>query len=424
MWDLASRALRSRLASAGGVVLSANLASGVLNVVAIVFTIRYLAPEDFGVLTFAVTTMQLLGMVSNVGLNETLMTLVSRAETAKRPAEVSHTLSAMFRLRLVVSAVTVAAGLLLARPIAETIFGKPELTLPLAAAVVGACGVSFLQFSLTALQAFRAYRPHAVVVLVRCSALLAALLVLAGTGRLDLLGALAANVGAPFVALGASLCFPAARIAGRGSPSRPLLRRIWELSKWTIVMNFFGVLLSRLEIYLLTALALAADLAIYSAALRLCGGVLTLETAVRTVLFPEVSRRAGSPELAGFARRCVVALAILSALVYALGVLVSPLVPMLLGERYRPAIPVLLVILAARTAVIPLVPLGLLFFATERIRAGAVATALQAAVLVGTGLVLIPRYGAMGAAWTTLAVTVAVIIYMAAFARPYLRRPS
>jgi O-antigen/teichoic acid export membrane protein len=177
---------------------------------------------------------------------------------------------------------------------------------------------------------------------------------------------------------------------------------------------------SRLEIYFLTALASPLELGMYGAAVKLCGGMLILEAAVRTVLFPEIARRAGSPNLAPFTRQCVAWLALLVGLVYGFGLLASPLIPSVLGERYAPSVPIFLVALAARAGVIPLVPLSLLFYATDRIRAGAVAGAIQLAALVGAGVVLIPRYGAWGAAWTSVLVTLSGLLYMVVFAWPYL----
>ena len=151
-----------------------------------------------------------------------------------------------------------------------------------------------------------------------------------------------------------------------------------------------------------------------------------MEVAVKTVLFPEISRRGGSPGLALFTRRCSGALCLLAGLVYGCGLLASRFIPMLLGGQYAASVPIFLIVLAARAGVSPLVPLSLWFYATDRIRAGAVAGAVQLAVLVGAGLVLIPRYGAWGAAWTSVLVTLSALVYMVIFARPYLgtREPA
>jgi len=178
-----------------------------------------------------------------------------------------------------------------------------------------------------------------------------------------------------------------------------------------------------LQIYLVTIFASLAELGIYSAAFKLCGEIHILGNAVRTVLFPEVSRRAGSAELALFERRCLGPLVLLSGLLMGLGLLASPLIPVLLGERYAASIGVFLILLAARSALIPLTPLSLLFFATDRTRAAAWFGIMQIAVLAAVGRVLIPIYGALGAAWTQVLVTVAVIMYLVIFAWPYLTSP-
>jgi O-antigen/teichoic acid export membrane protein len=394
--------------------------SGAINFVAVVLTIRYLPPETFGILTFALTTMQLVGILSNAGLNETLMTMVSRAEAAQRPTEVAQALSIILRLRFVVSAFIVAGGLLLARPIAERLFRQPDLTFPLALGMLGACGVSLLQFSLTALQAFRKYGRHAVTVLLRHTALLGSLILLAATGHLDLTGALIVNIGAPFLAFALGLSYRSLEgLKGVGNP-RALLPRIWNLSKWVIVINLCSMFFSRLEIYFLTAFASTLELGIYSAALKLCGGMFILEMAVRTVLFPEISRLADTPAMLGsFSRRCVGVLALLVGVVYGLGLLASLFIPSILGEQYAASVPIFLILLAARAGVIPLIPLGIVFYATDRTRAGAVLGIIQLVVLTGSGLVLIPRYGASGAAWTSVLVTLSALLCMLVLAWPY-----
>lgn len=328
--EILARTLRSKLVKASGVVLSASVLSGVMNVVAIILTIRHLSPEAFGVLTVALTTMQLVGMLSNVGLNETLMTMLSRAGGAQRTNEVVQSLSAILRLRLIVTAVVVIGGFLFTRPIADGVFRQPELAFPLSLGVLGACGVSLYQFGLTTLQAFGAYTRHAAVVLVRFTAILGAVVLVARMGQLDLSAALAINVGAPFLAFAVSLSFASVRVLSGGGNLLELLHRIWDLSKWVVVSNLCSMFFSRLEIYLLTAFASPVELGIYSAAFKLCGGILLLEVAIRTVLFPEVSRRAGSPELASFVRRCLGPLIALSGLVGGLSLLFSLLIPALL----------------------------------------------------------------------------------------------
>jgi O-antigen/teichoic acid export membrane protein len=414
------RGLRSRLLRASGLILTVNALDGAMNLVATILTIRHLPLEVFGILTVVLSTMQVIAGVSTGGLNETLLTMVSRAEAARQPHEVSRSLAINLHMRLIVMAVTVTGGLLLVRPIATGLFRQPDLAFVFFLALLGACGANLWQFSLMALQAARAYYCYAAVKLVRFTALLVALVVLAGLGQLDLTTAVAVNAGAPLLAFAVSLSFKSVRTLRGGGNSLALLRQVWDLSKWVWLGNLCAMVYRWLQIYLVTVFTSLAELGIYSAAFKLCGEIHILQNAVRTVLFPEVSRRAGSVELASFTRRCLGPLVLLSALLVGLGLLVSPLIPVLLGERYVASMGVFLILLAARSALIPLVPLGLLFFATDRTPAVALFGIMQIVVLGAVGPVLIPSYGALGAAWTQVVVIAVATVYLVIFAWPYL----
>jgi len=338
-----TRGLRSRVARGGGLVLGASVLGGGMNLIAVVLTIRHLSPEAFGALAVALTTMQLVGALANVGLNETLMTMVSRAEAAKRPDEVTRVLSAVLRVRVTVTAAVVAGGVLLCRLVSDSVFGRPDLGFPLLLAIVGAGGVSLAQFGLATLRAFRALGWYATVAIVRNALVLGAVALLIATGRLDLTAALVVNVAAPFLVFGLSVPFGSlGALRGSGRPL-DLLPRIWDFSKWVVVFNLCSMFFSRLEIYLLTALASPVELGIYSAAFKLAGGINMVEATVRTVLFPEVARRGASPALASAVRRYVGALAVLGGLVCVACVLASPLIVPILGERYAAAVPIFLI---------------------------------------------------------------------------------
>jgi O-antigen/teichoic acid export membrane protein len=394
-----------------------------MNLAAVIVTIRHLSVEAFGMLTLTLTTMQLVAMLSNAGLNETLMTMVSRAEAAHQRHEVVATLSAILRLRLLMTSVVVAGGFLLAGTVAESIFDQRGLGLPLVLGVVGACGVSLYQFSMTTLQAFRAYARYIFGDIVRYGTVLIGVAALAMTGRLDLTAAVAINVSAAFVAFAGNVALGALRGLRLWGDPFELLPRIWDFSKWVWLSNICSMFFSRLEIYFLMTFTSAVEVGIYSAAFKLCGPIHLLETATRAVLFPEVSRRAGSHNLTSFVRRTLVPLTAISIFVWCLGFATAPFIPALLGKQYATAAPIFVILLAARVALIPLVPLTLLFFATDRTRAGAVAAVIQLMILVVAGLILIPSHGATGAAWTQNFVTAGAVAYLALFAWSSLASP-
>jgi O-antigen/teichoic acid export membrane protein len=417
--DIVTRVPRSRLLKASGIVLTANMTSGAMNFVALIFMMRHLSPEAFGTVAFVLVTMQLANMLVNLGLNETLMTMVSRADEAHRPQEIARTLTTILRIRLTVTAAVLLAAYLLAQPIASGVFGQPNLGLPLFWGVLGGCGAALWQFGLIGVLAFRHYRQHATILLTRFSFILIGIVLLGSLGRLDVSSAITINIVAPFLAFGVSLFYVSVPVFSGGGKSFELLRRVWDLSKWVAVTNLCSMFFGRLEIYLLTAFASTADLGIYSAAFKLCGGILLLETAVRLVLFPEISRLSGSPMLKPFVLRCFGALVLFVGIIYGLGLMVGPAIPMVLGEGYRGSAPLFLVILAAHALLIPLIPVRLLLFATDRTQTGAMLAAAQLAVALVAGLFLIPTFGAPGAAWTQVVVSLSAVILLSVFAWPH-----
>jgi O-antigen/teichoic acid export membrane protein len=107
----------------------------------------------------------------------------------------------------------------------------------------------------------------------------------------------------------------------------------------------------------------------------------------------------------------VVSLAILGAVVYLLGAAAGRLIVPVFGHAYADSVGIFRILLAVQAARLALVPLGLLFFAMDRTRAGAAFNAVELGVLAGSGFLLIPRYGASGAAWSQVFVLVAAALY-------------
>ena len=170
--DTLAQHLKSRLLRAGGLVLTASVLSGVLNAASIVITIRHLSLRGIWPSDVSVTTMQLVGSLSNAGLHEALMVFVSRADAAQQPKEAARNLSGLLQLRLAVTLLLLVGGTLVSTPIAERIFGKRRLAGPVFFGFVGGCGISLAQFTLVALRAYGAFGRFAITMVARFAALL------------------------------------------------------------------------------------------------------------------------------------------------------------------------------------------------------------------------------------------------------------
>jgi O-antigen/teichoic acid export membrane protein len=404
------RAIWSRLAGISGLLFGANGITGAMNFASFLLTVRNLSAKAFGVLSITLITMQFVSSLMALGINESMVTLVSRSEAARDSDDALALIGASVRARLIIASIGFGLGSLLVRPLAGRVFHQPDLAWPLFLGVVGACGTSLFQFVQAIFLSLRKYRLYSLATIIRFAPILVALTTLALLRRLTLTTAILVNVGAPFLALPFSLSMVPVPVLYLQHKAMRVWPRLWRLSKWLFIVSLCTMCFSRLEVYFLTAFASVAQVGKFSAAFDLCGGLLLVEGVVRSVLLAEISSRANMPQRGRFVAQCSGLLLVVGLLFWCGGLAVHPFLGLILGRQYATIGPIFLILVAARAGVLPVIPLNVLFFAQDRTRAVAAVALIQLAALVVGGYTLIPGHGAMGAAWTQLLVTVAAII--------------
>ena len=196
---------------------------------------------------------------------------------------------------------------------------------------------------------------------------------------------------------------------------RPLSRRLWGygLRGWGGV--FANLVNWRLDQAILPALTGPIQIGYYAVAVSLAEVPSMIIGAVKQVVFTETSS-AGNLRLAARATRIVILLSLVSDLV--LAAVSHVVVPLLFGSDFEPAVRMAQILLVANipwTAEVVLAT-GLLSAGRPGLRS---IGQIVAAVLTITGLaLLVPRYGGIGAAWTSLvAYTVNFIVSLVFFHR-------
>jgi O-antigen/teichoic acid export membrane protein len=405
------REIWGRLAGISGLLFGANGITGAMNFASFLLTVRHLSAAAFGVLSVTVITMQFVSSLMALGLNESMVTLVSRSEAAHDTDDTLALIGTSLRARLIIASIGLGLGTLLVGPLSRRIFHQPDFVRPLFFGIVGACGTSLFQFVQTIFLSLRRYRLYAVATIVRFAPILVALTVLVLLRRLTLWSAILVNVAAPFLALPVSLAMvPVPILRLRYKRQVPVWPKLWRLSKWLFIVSLCTMCFSRLEVYFLTAFASIAQVGMFTAAFDLCGGILLIEAVVRSVLLAEISSRANMPQRGRFILQCSGLLAVLGVLLWSGAVAVRPFLGIILGHQYSAIGPIFLILIAARVGVLLVIPLNVLFFVQDRTRAVAVVAMVQLAALVIGGYSLISAHGAMGAACTQLLVSVTAII--------------
>lgn len=161
-----------------------------------------------------------------------------------------------------------------------------------------------------------------------------------------------------------------------------------------------GVLLMRLDQVLLVPLSSATELGLYVVAVTISELPLVVNSAVREVVFASDARSSENTRLTRAARLSFLVCALIALF---LGSTAAWWLPMLFGDEFAPALPVLLVLLVAVCLGIPGSVAGAGLSGRGRPHLRSWALVVACVVNVTLFLVLAPALGALGAALATLA---------------------
>ena len=394
-----------RLAASTGWLAAEHAARMVVGLLVGVYVARYLGPEAFGVLNYAISFVLLFSALSQLGLDN----LVVR-DLVVAPERAAETLSAAFTLRL--AGGTVALGLITV--VAWSTQADPIARLTI---LIIACGLVFQSLEVTAYWFYaRTFTlPVAVARLVALAVISTLRIALILLDKPLLWFALPVMLD---TAVGAVLMFvfylregtaPAIRQRPRLMRLRSMLAEAWPLSLAIAVNEFF----QRIDQIMLGELRGSIEVGWYAAAARLSQMSYVVPTLLAMIAFPTILRaKRTSPEL--YARRLQGFYDVMFWVAIAIAVLASsgaaPLIHLLYGSAYAPSVAVLQIHIW--TLVFSSVGMATARWLVAENLSRVVFLYSLGGVIVNVilNLILIPAYGAAGAAGATLLTFLVVML--------------
>ncbi|MCM2257891.1 MAG: oligosaccharide flippase family protein [Vicinamibacteria bacterium] len=369
---------------------------------------RALGAAGSGLFHVASTAARLLAIVGRLGLDGVLMRAISARPTAGAVDRVHRRALGLASLGLGTGAVLLAV---FARPVAERVYGHPELYVPLLLGALAVVPMGLLQLEGEALKALGRLTAGSLAQ-AALAGLGTAVLLLVVPGLRSLAGASLAFL----LAVTASFAWAASRYrhAQRSLPADegpaeipPLAGPGLPLLGVTLVAQ----MMSWLDTLVLAAWAPAADVGIYSVATRIAAVTSIVNLALASVFGPQLAAAAAANDAAALRRTARASIALgctLAAPGFAVLFLAPGAVLALFGVEFEAGAP-LLRVLALGYALNPLTgSVGMLLTMSgherDLMRVSLAAGVLHAALLV----VLVPVSGALGAA-TATAVAVAAV---------------
>lgn len=363
----------------------------------IVWIARSLGPTGFGILSFSLSLQALFGIVATLGLNRIMVREFTAAgDEARRRTLVSTALAMRMASAAAMAVVTIFACFIIDRSSIGIV----------AILVVGYFFSAFdivdllFQSQLRSGQVAR-WRLGAILV---SSAVKVALLA-TGAG----LQAIAVAYLFDWIAVGIALACLYAQRDGEVSVVRPdftLARELFRESRVEIMAGFSALAFMRLDQTMLQALRGPDEVAILAISTRISEAWFFIPIAIVASNFPAIVRREQDRPGESVARlhalyRGLAVLAIGAGITATL--LARPVITLLFGSDYAPAAQVLVVQVWCGFFMSLGIISGAWLMANKLAKLNLRRTVLGLLVNIGLNLALIPRFGAVGAAWATLA---------------------
>jgi O-antigen/teichoic acid export membrane protein len=379
------------------------LANAILGFVTLKLVAKHLGPGDFGIATLANIFMAIIAGLSEPGIGTALVRLASNPVMTR--AEVEKLVVAAIQLKLVI--VTAVCGLtyLLMPWITTAFMHRPEMTTLFRCCLLGGAFLSLATFAGALFQIGSAYRENAAAIAVAGAVRTAAVVGLWQSGHLNLWTAVASMILMNVVQCG--MCVISLRQMLSMLPWRcrsgPQILQLVRYGQHLVIWLLAGTIHPRADMLLLAHYVGDNRLVgFYSAGAQLCTVVPMLTGAINLVLMPRISALRTPAEMRRSLRNSGLGALALFGLLAPLALAARPIVQLVFGSHYGPAVFPFQVLLCAAAVDLALNPLSNFWHALNRPAMLSALNIARLSLLVGAAVVTIPRWGGVGAAAAVL----------------------
>jgi O-antigen/teichoic acid export membrane protein len=379
-----------------GSVVGANVASAGLGFLVLALLSRRLSPADFGVLSPIMSVLDL-GQVLIDSIVAAGAVHVAVQKLKSDPSHADMAFKIAFCIRMGTAAAVAILGWPAAPWLSNLLFETTAWTTELRLALTAIPAIAVYLSAMSVLQARQDFMRLSVATMYKNTLRIGFLLALVGAGTLTVgTAAWAICLAAVITALLAVFTAPFGYLRAPGF-DRQIAGEMFAVNKWMMVMmiSYVG---GRIDVFMLSGLSVPEQVGWYAAALQLCLAITLVSQSLITTLFPKTSSLQAPAEMRAYWRRSL-KLGLVVLIPYAMLLALSTwITPILLGPAYANAAPVLNLLAGSAFLTLATNPVILLLFPLGEVRILALSGIAQLGIRVVLNLVLMPAYGATGAA--------------------------
>lgn len=393
------------------ITITATFINGALGALFYIILARFLGPSDFGLLTIAITTMILIADIADIGTNTGLVRFVS-LNLAENKDKAYKFLKLCLEVKLITWMISFLAIFFLAPFLAEALFKKNQLILPLRLAAFGIGGALLFTYATSSLQAYQKYFIWSIVNILTNFLRLLLILILGYYLVLNLESSLVIYIIFPFFGFFITLfLLPAKKII----QSKNEFSLSGELFKYNIPVAVFTIIASfsaKLDTYLSAALLSSKEVGIYGVANQLIQFMPQLVSALGLVSSPKFASFQNNKQMLTYFKK----FQLFTFGLIILGILTIPVflfvIPKLLGMQYQDVIIPFIILFIAQLIFLFSIPVHhsiIFYFGRPDVF---IWVAIGHLLIIGAlGYVLISNFGIIGGSITVLVGIVFNFIY-------------
>ncbi len=199
-------------------------------------------------------------------------------------------------------------------------------------------------------------------------------------------------------------------------------KEFFTTSRWVCLSMIANTAMASSDIIMTRSLVGAQELSIYLGGQKLASILPILSSSLLAVLLPKVTSMKNNDEVKFFLRKAFRFLPLFSLAILLCIPFTDFVVNLLLGEKYNNSVSVLNAFLVVNAFAFLITPVGTILYRLDKEKTMAWVNCAQLAINIILNWVLIPRFGAIGAAGTTLATKVlaGISIYYVLYKNGYI----
>ncbi|WHZ21337.1 MAG: hypothetical protein OJF47_000449 [Nitrospira sp.] len=381
-------------------VFAGKMTGACLGFVMSLLVARWMGPEEFGLFSLFIVILIFGNDVLGDGLSPGVVRFYSMYRCPD-PSKAAEVLTNALALRLLLGIPVVVVGVTVGLQYTERVFHSQSYVAPVVLGLVGSFGAALWSFNLSVWQAREEFGTYGVMVALINVLRILSLPVLFLGGYLTLGGIMGSHVLVYFLCALSGL-WVLRRNLGHVRVNGELLRELFGFSKWPAMASLCFILQVNLGVPVLSSVVNAREAGLYGAGSSLLMGVDFLTVSLLTTLLPKVSRLTGIEQCRVYVRRSFPAYALIAAAILPVLFFARPIVIGLFGLAYEGTIEVFQVLFVGTLGTLVTHPLYLVLYTMDRPQLHTLSGIVGLIAWLLAGFWLIPQFGAVGAAWTTL----------------------